>query len=151
LFFVQVIKCNIRRVWRYQREVIRICKSKKNTQHNFQKKKDTISRTPLQTGGELRCPGRVSSSCFTSYKPGDKSWMGKGPPKCLRQVEHIRGHLWHRCSVMINQLIVATVKLSKWWLILLCYKKNLRKWKIYTDNLLICPQSTNIFLLSNFK
>jgi hypothetical protein len=36
--------------------------------------------------------------------------------KCLRQVEHIRGHLWHRYSITVNQVMVATVKLSKWWL-----------------------------------
>ena len=23
--------------------------------------------------------------------------------KCLRQVEHIRGHLWHRYSITVNQ------------------------------------------------
>jgi hypothetical protein len=37
---------------------------------------------------------------------------GKG----LQQVEHIRGHLWHRYSIAVNQVMVATVKLSKWWL-----------------------------------
>jgi hypothetical protein len=36
--------------------------------------------------------------------------------KCLRQVEHIRGHLWHRYSITGNQVMVATVKFSKWWL-----------------------------------
>ena len=49
------------------KEVIRICKSKKNRQHNGQKKKDKqrftkhthktkdrVTRTPLKTGGELR-------------------------------------------------------------------------------------------------
>jgi hypothetical protein len=35
--------------------------------------------------------------------------------KCL-QVEHVRGHLWHRYSITVNQVTVATVKLSKWWL-----------------------------------
>jgi hypothetical protein len=28
--------------------------------------KDRVTRTPLKTGGELRCSGRVSSSCSTS-------------------------------------------------------------------------------------
>ena len=62
--------------------VIRIRISKKNRQHNGQKKKvqkdkqrstkhtyktkDRVTRTPLNTGGELRCSGRVSSSCSTS-------------------------------------------------------------------------------------
>jgi len=31
--------------------------------------------------------------------------------KCLRQVEHIRGHLWHIYSITVNQINVATVKL----------------------------------------
>jgi ribosomal protein L19E len=33
-----------------------------------------------------------------------------------RQMEHIRGHVWHRYYVTANQAMVATVKLSKWWL-----------------------------------
>ena len=61
---------------------IRIRISKKNKQHNGQKKKvqkdkqrstkhtyktkDRVTRTPLKIGGELRCSGRVSSSCSTS-------------------------------------------------------------------------------------
>jgi len=36
--------------------------------------------------------------------------------KCLRQVEHMRGHLWHIYSISVNQVIVTTIKLSKWWL-----------------------------------
>jgi hypothetical protein len=35
--------------------------------------------------------------------------------KCWRQVEHIRGHLWHKYYITVNQVMVATVKLSKWW------------------------------------
>ena len=70
------------------KEVIRIRKSKKDRQHNGQKKKDKKTNNDLQnkhiqlmiqlmiqlknnmnpakTGGELRCSGRVSSSCTTS-------------------------------------------------------------------------------------
>ena len=56
--------------------------SKKNRLHNGQKKKykrtnndkknhtykpkDPVTRTPLKTGGELRCSGRISSPCSTS-------------------------------------------------------------------------------------
>jgi hypothetical protein len=29
--------------------------------------------------------------------------------KCLRQVEHIRGHLWPIYSITVNQVMVATV------------------------------------------
>ena len=59
--------------------VIRINISKKDRQYNGQKKKDKqrstkhtqttkdrVTRTPLKTEGELRCSGRVSSSCSTS-------------------------------------------------------------------------------------
>jgi hypothetical protein len=54
----------------------------KNRQHNDQHKKykrtnndlhsihiklkDRVTRTPIKTGGDLRCSGRVSSSCSTS-------------------------------------------------------------------------------------
>jgi hypothetical protein len=67
--------------------VIRIRISEKNRQHNGQKKKvqqdkqrstkhtyetkDRVTRTPLNTGGELRCSGRVDSSCSTSDTRGD--------------------------------------------------------------------------------
>jgi len=34
----------------------------------------------------------------------------------LRQTEHIRGHFRQRYSVTVNQVLVATVKLLKWWL-----------------------------------
>jgi len=36
--------------------------------------------------------------------------------KCLRQVDDIRDHLWHRYSITVNQFMVETVNLSKWWL-----------------------------------
>ena len=58
--------------------LIRIRISKKNKQHNGQKKKnkkrftkhtyktkDRVTRTPLKTGGEFRYSGRVGRSCST--------------------------------------------------------------------------------------
>ena len=60
-------------------EKIKIRILKKNRQHNGQMKKykkrstkhthktkDRVTRTPLRTGGEFRCSGRVSNSCSTS-------------------------------------------------------------------------------------
>ena len=38
---------------------------KRSTKHTH-KAKDRVTRTPLRTAGELRCTGRVSSSCFTN-------------------------------------------------------------------------------------
>jgi len=37
----------------------------RSTKHTY-KTKDRVTRTPLKPGGELRCSGRVSSSCSTS-------------------------------------------------------------------------------------
>ena len=37
----------------------------RSTRHTY-KTKDRVTRTPLKTGGELRCSERVSSSCSTS-------------------------------------------------------------------------------------
>jgi hypothetical protein len=37
----------------------------RSTKHTY-KAKDRVTRTPLKTGRELRCSGRVSSSCSTS-------------------------------------------------------------------------------------
>jgi len=37
----------------------------------------------------------------------------EGTGKCLRQVEHIHGHLGPRYYVTVNQVMVATIKLSK--------------------------------------
>ena len=70
-----------RRVWRYQRsnqnpfiqeeQTTQWPKEKpqkdkqRSTKHTY-KTKDRVKRTPLKTGGELRCSGRVNSSCSTS-------------------------------------------------------------------------------------
>ena len=37
----------------------------RSTKHTYETK-DRVTRTPLKTGGELRCSRRVSSSCSTS-------------------------------------------------------------------------------------
>jgi hypothetical protein len=39
---------------------------KQRSTNTDQKAKDRATQTPLKTGSELRCPGRVSSSFFTS-------------------------------------------------------------------------------------
>jgi hypothetical protein len=36
-----------------------------STKHTY-KTKDRVTRTPLKTGGELRCSGRIGTSCSTS-------------------------------------------------------------------------------------
>ena len=115
------------RIWRYQRGNQKR-KSKKNRQHNGQKDKqrstkhthkakDRVTRTSLNTGGELGCSvrGRSSRSSSGSRRVNlvtnpvlSHEWGGER--ECLRQVEHIRRHLWHRYYIAVNQVMVATVK-----------------------------------------
>ena len=42
----------------------KVQKEKQRSTKHTHKTKDRITRTPLTTGGELRCSGRVSSSCW---------------------------------------------------------------------------------------
>ena len=70
--------CDLEEEFEDTKGEIRIRKSKTDRQHekgqkekhrstkHTHKAKDRITRTPLKTGDELRCSGRVSSSCFTS-------------------------------------------------------------------------------------
>ena len=44
----------------------KVQKDKQRSTRYTYKTKDRVTRTPLKTGGELRCSGRVSSSCSTS-------------------------------------------------------------------------------------
>jgi hypothetical protein len=72
---------SIWRVWRYQRgnqnpfieeeqttqwPKENVQKDKQRSAKHTHKTKDRGTRTPLKTGGELRCSGRVGSSCSTS-------------------------------------------------------------------------------------
>ena len=44
----------------------KVQKDKQRSTKHTHKTKDWVTRTPLKTGGELRCSGRVSSSCSTN-------------------------------------------------------------------------------------
>jgi hypothetical protein len=70
----------VKRVWRYQRgnqnpyieeqstqwPKEKVQKDKQRSTKHTYKTKDRVTRTPLKSGGELRCSGRVISSCSTS-------------------------------------------------------------------------------------
>ena len=49
-----------------QRPKEKVQKDKQRSTKHTYKTKDQVTRTPLKTGGELRCFGRVGSSCSTS-------------------------------------------------------------------------------------
>ena len=120
----------VRRVWRYQRgnqnpyieEEQTTQWPKENEQKDKQwstkhihKTKDRVTRTPLITMGELRCPGRISSSWSTSgsrrvslvTNPVISDEWGK----CLRQVEHIRGYfltqIFHSGQLSFHNSIIV--------------------------------------------
>jgi hypothetical protein len=57
-------------------------------------------------------PFGIFKHFLSRYLTGQPLFSGK----CLQQVEHIRGNLWHIYSITINQVMVPTVTLSKWWL-----------------------------------
>ena len=97
-------------------------------QNTMQKIKNWAAQTPLKTGSELWCFGRVGSSCFTCgtrhvylcWKPGDKSRnriviRTNGTYRC--------GHLWHKYSVMVNQVMRVTAKLLKWRLEIVSHER----------------------------
>jgi len=44
----------------------KVQKDKQRSTKHAHETKDRVTRTPLKTGGEFRCSGRVDSSCFTS-------------------------------------------------------------------------------------
>ena len=44
----------------------KVQKDKERSTKHTHKTKDRVTRTPLRTGGELRCSGMVTSSCSTS-------------------------------------------------------------------------------------
>jgi hypothetical protein len=44
----------------------RVQKDKQRSTKHTYKSKDRVTWTPLETGGKLRCSGRVGSSCSTS-------------------------------------------------------------------------------------
>ena len=44
----------------------KVQKDKQRSTKHTHKTKDRVTRTPLKTGGELKCSRKVSSSCSTS-------------------------------------------------------------------------------------
>ena len=98
-------------------------KDKQRCTKHAHKIKDRVTRTLLRIVGERSCSGRVNSSCSNSGTRRinlvtnpviSNEWGNTG--KCLRQVEHISDILWYWYSKMVNQVMGATVKLSKWWI-----------------------------------
>ena len=85
---------------------------------------DKMNKITTEKRGELWYSWRVErfwsssrSRRVTCFKFGDNAYSVislEREQDCiwLRQAEHIRGHLLHRYSVTINQLVIATVNLS---------------------------------------
>jgi hypothetical protein len=60
----------IRRVWGYSEQTTqtkeKVQRDKQRSTKHTHKTEDRVTRTPFKTGVELRCSGRVSSSCSTN-------------------------------------------------------------------------------------
>ena len=112
----------LRNVWRYQRTNQKPSIEERHTCNNMIKEKGQTDKqrftkyyTENKRLSELNLkPGETQllwkdkqfllhmwhPSCYSCYKPGDRSWMRKG----WWQTEHIRDYLWHRYSVTINYI-----------------------------------------------
>jgi hypothetical protein len=100
----------------------KVPKDKQRSTKHTHRTKDRATRTPLKTGDELRCSGRVSSSCSTS-----------GTRRVYLIIDTVISHEWGKDREVLttsgtyyviydtyilvsNQVIVTIVTLSKWWL-----------------------------------
>ena len=112
----------------WSKGIIRSRRSKKNRQHNGQKKEDKRTNDSLQYTTQKT----KDWPTWTSLTTGVNSWVSSSCSTCgtrrvtlvtnlvisheweqmwLWQTEHFRGHLWHRYSVTVNQVMVATINL----------------------------------------
>ena len=120
-----------RRVWRYQRGNQNPCIEEEQTTQGSKEKvqmdkqrsikcthktKDRVTRTSLKIRGELRCSGRVSSSCSTIgtcpvnlvTNPVIKSWMRKGQRSVYNK--------WNISVVICDTDNPQRSTKSLWWL-----------------------------------
>ena len=130
----------IRRVWRYQKgnqnpyieeeqatqwPIERVQKNKQRCTNTY-KTKDRVTRTPLKTGGELMCSGRMSCSCSTSgtrrvnivTNPVISHEWGKDrvvfttsrtyPWSCVTQIFH-SGQPSHGGNRKISEVMISTL------------------------------------------
>ena len=128
-----------RNIWRHHRGYQKLSIKEKQTpqrhnnnlQNTTQKTKEQATQTSLNTGGELRCSrGKQflfhywNSSYYSCYKPGDKSWMRKGPDcdydkqnismsfvtQILHNGQHESGNHGNREIFIIGSLVILTVR-----------------------------------------
>jgi hypothetical protein len=108
--------------------------------------------------------GRVRTFCTISgtlrfahaYKPVISACKSKGGRDCDYDKRKMSVLTWHRYSITINQVMIATIKRSKWWLRLLdrlwfsCSNFLLNENLIVTASLGIPSQQRNIYFICRF-
>ena len=119
-----------RRVWRYQRgnqnlyigeeqttqwPKEKVQRYKQRSTKHTHKAKNRVTWTPLKTGVELRCSGRISSSCSISgtrrVNLDTKSVIShKWTGKCLRQVEMTCKKLSYPCITFHLYFVLFTMR-----------------------------------------
>ena len=84
--------------------------------------KDWAARTPLKTGMNSGAPEGWAvlapmwhPSCYSCYKLVISHAWWKERIVIIKKHEHIRGHLWHRYSSTVNQVMDRKAVRTKWW------------------------------------
>jgi hypothetical protein len=94
----------------------------RSTKHTH-KTKDPVTRTPLKTGGELRCSRRVSSSCSTMSLPLNIE---------RDAIYVLDNNILSITCIRVTQLVMESTKLKKKSLIL---RFQTSKYNVKTINL----------------
>jgi hypothetical protein len=113
---IPISKKNRKKQW--PKEKVQMDKQR-STKHTH-KTKDRVTRIPLRTGGELRCSGRIDSSCSTS---GTRRVNLVTNPVISREsgedheVFTTSGtYLWSFVTQIFHNGYGGDRKFSKWWL-----------------------------------
>jgi hypothetical protein len=130
VFIASKLRFTLRRAWRCQRgnqnpqreegQTTQWPKQKEYTH----KAKDRVPRTTIKTGGVLRCSWRVSSPCSTSgtrrvnlvTNPMISHELGMNPWVLTTSGTYPWSFVTQIYTITVNQFIVVTVKLPKWWI-----------------------------------
>jgi hypothetical protein len=115
----------------------KMTESNNDLQKTTQKTKDWATRTPLKTGGELGCSGRVSSSWSTSGTRRDTVMTGEpgGWNHCPSHIDIKPNYFCCKCSFFVTvqskwclgvlAFNATFSNMSWWWSVLLIHEKDI--------------------------
>jgi hypothetical protein len=114
----------------------------KQRSNNTQKTKDRPKRTPLKTGGELKCSGRVNSSCSTSETR--HVYLVKKPANMKKEKSSLTSNHWTQ-KIHLQEHVYETGPITVTWTP--HWTVSVIRWnkKIWYPNIL-CSKSTIIHM-----